>query len=168
MAKSNKPRDLPAGATAVATNRVARRDYTILDSLEVGIQLHGSEVKSLRESRVQLAESYAIIYRRELWLVGLHISAYSHSAAAYAHEPDRRRKLLAHRREIDRWASRLDGEKLALVPLALYFVGGRAKLKLALARGRTQADRRQDIARRDADREAQREMTRSHRRRSDR
>ena len=161
MAKSNKPRDIPAGAATVATNRVARRDFTILDSLEVGIQLRGSEVKSLRESRVQLAESYAIIYRRELWLVGLHISAYSHSATVYAHEPDRRRKLLAHRREIDRWASRLDGEKLALIPLALYFVGGRAKLKLALARGRTRADRRQDVAERDADREAQREVARS-------
>lgn len=163
MAKSNKPRDIPAGATTVATNRVARRDYTILDSLEVGIELRGSEVKSLREQRVQLAESYAIIYRRELWLVGLHISAYSHSAAGYAHETDRRRKLLAHRREIDRWASRLDGEKLALIPLALYFVGGRAKLKLALARGRTRADRRADIAARDADREAQREIARARR-----
>lgn len=161
MARSNKPRDIPAGATTVATNRVARRDYTILDSLEVGIQLRGSEVKSLRESRVQLAESYAIIYRHELWLVGLHISAYSHSAAAFAHEADRRRKLLAHRREIERWESRLDGEKLTLIPLALYFIGGRAKLKLSLARGRTQADRRQDIARRDADREAQREMART-------
>ena len=163
MVKSNKPRDLPAEATAVATNRVARRDYTILDSLEVGIELRGSEVKSLRESKVQLAESYAIVYRGELWLVGLHISAYSHSAAAFAHEPDRRRKLLAHRSEIDRWASRVEREKLALVPLALYFLGGRAKLKLALARGRSQADRRQDIAKRDADREAQRAMSRSHR-----
>ena len=161
MAKSNKGRDIPADATTVATNRVARRDYTILDSLEVGIELRGSEVKSLRESKVQLAESYAIVYRRELWLVGLHISAYSHSAAAFAHEPDRRRKLLAHRREIDRWASRLDGERLALIPLALYFVGGRAKLKLALARGRTRADRRGDIAERDADREARRAMARS-------
>ena len=167
MAKSNKPRDLPAEATAVATNRVARRDYTILDSLEVGIQLRGSEVKALRESKVQLAESYALVYQGELWLAGLHISAYSHSAAAFAHEPDRRRKLLAHRSEIDRWASRLESESLTLVPLALYFVKGRAKLKLALARGRSQADRRQDIAKRDANREAQREMTRSRRRRSD-
>lgn len=163
MAKSNKPRDLPTGATAVATNRVARRDYTILDSLEVGIELRGSEVKSLRESKVQLHESYAIVYRRELWLVGLHISTYSHAATAYAHETDRRRKLLAHRGEIDRWESRLESEKLALVPLALYFVGGRAKLKLALARGRTQRDRRQDIAERDAKREAERAMGRSRR-----
>ena len=123
----------------------------------------GGEVKSLRESKVQLAESYAIVYRGELWLVGLHISTYSHSAAAFAHEPDRRRKLLAHRSEIDRWASRLERENLALVPLALYFLGGRAKLKLALARGRSQADRRQDIAKRDANREAQREMSRSRR-----
>ena len=163
MAKSNKPRDLPPGSTAVATNRVARRDYTILDSLEVGIQLRGSEVKALREAKVQLADSYAIVDGGELWLVGLHISAYSHSANAFAHEPDRRRKLLAHRSEIDRWGSRVDRENLALVPLALYFLNGRAKLKLALARGRTQADRRQDIADRDANQQAQRAMSRDRR-----
>jgi len=163
MAKSNKPRDIPAEATAVATNRVARRDYMILDSLEVGIQLRGSEVKALRESRVQLAESYAIVYAGELWLIGLHISAYSHSANAFAHEPDRRRKLLAHRSEIDRWGSRVERESLTLVPLAIYFLKGRAKLKLALARGRSQADRRRDIAERDASREAQRALSRSRR-----
>ncbi|MDE0066931.1 MAG: SsrA-binding protein SmpB [Acidimicrobiaceae bacterium] len=163
MARSNKPRDLPPGSTAVATNRVARRDYTILDSLEVGIQLRGSEVKALRESKVQLADSYAIVQAGELWLIGLHISAYSHSANAFAHEPDRRRKLLAHRSEIDRWGSRVERENLTLVPLALYFLKGRAKLKLALARGRTRADRRQDIAERDADREAQRAMSRNRR-----
>ena len=166
MAKSQKPRDVPADATVVATNRVARRDYTIIDSLEVAIELRGSEVKALRESKVQLAESYAIVYRRELWLVGLHIATYSHAAAAFAEEPDRGRKLLAHRNEIDRWAARLEREKLALIPLALYFLGGRAKLKLALARGRSQADRRQDIAKRDADREARQAMTRARHRKS--
>ncbi|MDW3218011.1 MAG: SsrA-binding protein SmpB [Acidimicrobiales bacterium] len=161
MAKSQKKRDIPAGATAVATNRAARRDYDILDTLEVGIQLRGSEVKSLRESKVQLAESFAIVYQHELWLVGLHIGAYSHSAGAFGHEPDRRRKLLAHRAEIDRWAARVDREKLTIVPLALYFKDGRAKLEIALGRGRSQADRRHDIAKRDADREAQRAISRS-------
>lgn len=160
MAKSQKKRSVPAGATAVATNRAARRDYDILDTLEVGIMLRGSEVKSLRESKVQLAESYAIVYQGELWLVGLHISAYSHSAAAYAHETDRRRKLLAHRSEIEKWSARVDREKLAIIPLSLYFKDGRAKLEIALARGRSQTDRRQDIAKRDADREAQRAMSR--------
>lgn len=161
MAKSQKKRDIPAGAVAVATNRAARRDYDILDTLEVGIQLRGSEVKSLRESKVQLAEAYAIFFQNEMWLVGLHISAYSHSAGAFGHEMDRRRKLLAHRSEIDRWAARVDREKLAVIPLALYFKDGRAKLEMALARGRSQADRRHDIAKRDADREAQRAMSRT-------
>lgn len=147
----------------VATNRQARRDYDILDTLEVGMVLRGSEVKSLRESRVQLGEAWAQVHRGELWLHGLHISPYSHSAAAFAHEPDRPRKLLAHRDEIERLAPRVDRERLALVPLALYFVNGRAKIDLALARGRTRADRRQDIARRDADREARRAMARSRR-----
>lgn len=163
MAKSQKKRTIPPGATAVATNRAARRDYDILDTLEVGIVLKGSEVKSLRESKVQLADSYAIVYQGELWLVGLHISAYSHSAAAFAHDTDRRRKLLAHRSEIERWASRVDREKLAIIPLALYFKDGKAKLEIALARGRTRADRRHDIAKRDADREAQRAMSRGRR-----
>ena len=160
MAKSQKKRDIPAGATAVATNRVARRDYDILDTLEVGIQLRGSEVKSLRESKVQLADSFVIHYQNELWLVGLHISAYSHSAAAFAHETDRRRKLLAHPDEIERWAPRLDREHLNLVPLALYFLNGRAKLEIALARGKSQTDKRQDIARRDAQRETERALSR--------
>lgn len=161
MAKSQKKRDIPEGAVAVATNRAARRDYDILDTLEVGIQLHGSEVKSLRESKVQLADAFAIVYRSELWLVGLHISAYSHSAAAFGHDPDRRRKLLAHRAEIDRWAARVDRDRLTIVPLAIYFKDGRAKVQVALGRGRSQADRRHDIARRDADREAQRSMARA-------
>ena len=104
---------------------------------------------------------YAIVFQNELWLVGLHIAAYSHSAGAFGHEMDRRRKLLAHRAEIDRWAARVEREKLAIIPLSLYFKDGRAKLEIALARGRSQADRRQDIARRDADREAQRAMSRN-------
>jgi len=164
MAKSQKRRDVPEGAVTVATNRVALRDYEILDTLEVGMVLRGSEVKSLREAKVQLNETYAIFYQNELWLVGLRIAAYSHSGTAFAHDPDRRRKLLAHRSEIDRWSSRCDREHLAIVPLALYFLGGRAKLKLALARGRSKADRRQDIAKRDSQRETQRAVARSRRR----
>ena len=164
MSKSQKKRDIPAGAVAVATNRVARRDYDILDHLECGIMLKGSEVKSLRESRVQLQEAYAIFYQGELWLQGLHITAYSHSAAAFAHDTDRRRKLLAHRSEIERWSSRVNREKLALIPLAVYFREGRAKVDLALARGKKQHDRRQEIAKRDAERDAQRASARAARR----
>ena len=166
MAKSQKPRDVPADASVVATNRRARRDYEVLETLEVGLVLQGSEVKSLRESKVQLAESWARIDCGELWLHNLHISPYSHAAAAFATEPDRVRKLLAHRGEISRLSARLDRERLALVPLALYFLQGRAKLALAVARGRTRADRRTEIARRDADAEAARSMAAARRRRS--
>ena len=158
MAKSQKPRDVPPTASVVATNRRARRDYDVLETLEVGLVLEGSEVKSLREGSVQIAESWARLDRGELWLHNLHISPYSHAAAPFRSEPDRVRKLLAHRREIVRLAARVDQERLALVPLALYFRDGRAKLSLALARGRTRADRRREIAGRDADAEATRAM----------
>ena len=150
----------------VAANRRARRDFDVLETLEVGLALEGSEVKSLREGNVQMAGSWARIDRGELWLHNLHISPYSHAAAPFRPEPDRVRKLLAHRREIQRLASRVDQERLALVPLALYFTEGRAKLTLALARGRTRADRRRDIQQRDADAEAARSMAAARRRRS--
>ena len=166
MAKSQKPRDVPAGASVVATNRRARRNYDVLDTLEVGIVLEGSEVKSLREGNVQIAESWARIDRGELWLHNLHISPYSHASGAFRSDPDRVRKLLAHRREIMRLKSRVDQERLALVPLALYFNEGRAKIALALARGRTRADRRREIASRDADAEAARSMAAARRRRA--
>ncbi|MYH76278.1 MAG: SsrA-binding protein SmpB [Acidimicrobiaceae bacterium] len=166
MAKSQKRRDVPEGASVVATNRRARRNYDILETLEVGLVLQGSEVKSLREGNVQIAESWARIDRGELWLHNLHISPYSHSAASFRSEPDRVRKLLAHRREIQRLASRVDQERLALVPLALYFNEGKAKLALALARGRTRSDRRRDIQQRAADAEAARSMAAARRRRT--
>lgn len=163
MAKSQKKREIPAGAVAVATNRVARRDYDILDEIEFGIVLRGSEVKSLRESKVQLTDTYAIFFQGELWLVGLNISAYSHSSAAFAHETDRRRKLLGHRHQLDEWSRRVDREGLAMIPLALYFKDGRAKVHMALARGKKQHDRRQEIAKRDADRDAARAIARARR-----
>ena len=166
MAKSQKRRDVPEGASVVATNRRARRNYDVLESLEVGLVLQGSEVKSLREGNVQIAESWARIDRGELWLHNLHISPYSHAAASFRSEPDRVRKLLAHRREIQRLASRVDQERLALVPLAFYFNEGKAKLALALARGRTRSDRRRDIQQRDADAEAARSMAAARRRRT--
>jgi SsrA-binding protein len=147
-----------SGPRAVATNRVARRDYEILDTFEAGISLQGSEVKSLREAKVQLAESYARIDDGEVWLLGLHIAPYSHSGAADGHVADRSRKLLLHRNEIDRIRARLDIERLTLVPLSLYFKDGRAKLELGLGRGKRQYDKRQAIARRDADRDAARAM----------
>jgi SsrA-binding protein len=148
-----------AGTRAVATNRQARRDYEILDTFEAGIVLQGSEVKSLREAKVQLAESFARIDRGEIWLVGLHITPYSHSGSADGHELDRQRKLLLHKGEIAKIQARLDQERLTLVPLSLYFKDGRAKLELGIGRGRRQYDKRQVIAKRDAQRDADRAMS---------
>ncbi|MGI9600663.1 MAG: SsrA-binding protein SmpB [Acidimicrobiales bacterium] len=151
--------------TVVATNRAARRDFEILDVYEAGIVLRGSEVKSLRESKVQLNDCYGRIDDGEAWLLGLHIAPYSKSTSeAFGHETDRHRKLLLHRSEIDRIRPRLDQERLTLVPLRLYFQGGRAKVELAVARGKKSIDRRQEIARRDADLDARREMAKANRR----
>ncbi len=145
----------------IASNRQARRDYEILDTLECGIMLRGSEVKALREAKVQLADAYGRIDGREMWLHGLHIASYSHSGGFDSHLPERPRKLLAHRSEIDRLKPRVDQEHLALVPLSMYFKDGRAKVEIALGRGRKQHDKRQAIAQRDAAMEARKAMART-------
>jgi SsrA-binding protein len=145
----------------VASNRQARRDYDILDTVEAGIVLRGSEVKALREAKVQLADAYGKVDGGEVWLHGLHIAGYSHAGRFDSHAPERQRKLLLHRGEIDRLRSRVDQERLALVPLSLYFKDGRAKLELALGRGRRQHDKRQAIAQRDADLEARKAIARA-------
>ena len=147
----------------VLTNRKARHDYLILDTWECGIVLRGSEVKSLRESKVQLADSYARLQDNEVWLIGLHISPYSLASSQGGHEPMRERKLLLHRHEIDRLKARIDQDRLTLVPLALYFKDGRAKVELGLGRGRRSYDKRQAIAKRDADREARRSISQANR-----
>ena len=146
--------------TIVATNRRARRDFEILDTFECGLVLRGSEVKSLRESKVQLGEAYARVREDEVWLHSLHVSPYSHSSEVFGHKADRDKKLLLHRSEIDRIRARVDQERLTLIPLSLYFKDGRAKLELALARRKTKGDKRHDIAQRDADLEARRAMAR--------
>lgn len=148
------------GTKVVATNRRARRDYEILDTWECGIVLQGSEVKSLREAKVQLGDSYARLRDHEIWLVGLHIGQYSMASSQGDHDVSRERKLLLHREEIDRIRARVDQEHLAVVPLSLYFKDGRAKLELGLGKGRRTYDKRQAIAKRDADREAARAMAR--------
>lgn len=153
------------GNRVVASNRQARRDYEIRETYECGLMLQGSEVKSLRESKVQLTDSHARFERGELWLIGLHIAPYSHAQSHSGHIPDRPRKLLLNRNELDRISGKLDREHLALIPLSLYFSGGRAKLELAVARGKKKYDKREDIARRDAEREAQRDGVRSARQR---
>ena len=131
----------------------------MLDSIEAGISLKGSEVKSMREAKVTLADAFGRLDDSgEMWLLGLHVAPYSHSGQADSHEPDRPRKLLLHRHEIDRWRPRVDQDRLSLIPLSLYLKGGRVKVEMALARGRKSHDKREAIARRDADREAAKAM----------
>lgn len=154
----------PTGTEVVATNRQARRNYELGESVECGIVLHGSEVKSLRESKVQLAEAWADVDSGEVWLNGLHVAPYSHAQSHSGHDPVRRRKLLLHRHQIDRLRHRMQTERLTLVPLSLYFKEGRLKVELALGKGRNTVDKRDELAKRDAAREVQREIARSRRR----
>ncbi|MFM8626774.1 MAG: SsrA-binding protein SmpB [Actinomycetota bacterium] len=144
----------------LASNRKARHDYAILDVVEAGIVLHGSEVKSLRAGQVQIADAYARVIDGEVWLDGVHISPYQYAVGVGSHDPDRPRKLLLHRDEIERLADRVARERLSLVPLAFRLVDGRVKVDLALARGRRREDKRQVIAERDVKREIQRALGR--------
>ena len=154
----------PKGTKVVATNRRARHDYDIVETFECGIVLTGSEVKSIRDGKIQLKDSYARVQDGEMWLHGVHISPYVYAHGTDGHDPDRPRKLLLHRAEIDELMGRTQQESLTLVPLSVYFKDGRAKVELAVARGRRQYDKRQAIAKRDADREAARAMAQARRR----
>ena len=144
----------------VATNRRARRNYSILDTYEAGMVLLGSEVKSLRAGKLELKDSYADIRGGEAFLVGAHISPYDFAREG-GHDPERERKLLLHRREIDRMASAVAEKGLTLVPLQVYFKDGKAKVELALAKGKTGVDKRRTLR----DREHAREIERATRRR---
>jgi SsrA-binding protein len=148
MAKGEKP---------IAENRKARRDYHFLERLEAGLALTGSEVKSLRAGKASLQQAYADVREGEAWLVGAHIDTYE-QAGMTNHEPDRDRKLLLHRREIDSLYGKVREKGLTLVPVRLYFKNGRAKVELALARGKDVRDKRRDIAKREADRQIERAM----------
>lgn len=146
----------------VTTNRRARHDYQILDSFEAGLVLEGSEVKSLRDGKANLKDAYGLVREGELWLVGAYIAPYSFSRLG-GHEPERTRKLLMHRREIDRIAGKLAEQGLTLVPLRIYFRQGRAKVELGLARGRRNVDKRDAIREREQKREMERALRRSRR-----
>jgi SsrA-binding protein len=148
------------GTKLIASNRKARHDFAIVDVYEAGIVLQGSEVKSLREGAVQLADAYVRVDRGEAWLEGVHIAPYQFAHGVGAHDPMRRRKLLLNKDEIERLAARMGQERLALVPLSLYFKDGRAKVELGLGKGRTKGDKRQAIAAKDAQREIDREVGR--------
>jgi len=142
-----------SGDRVVATNRRARYDYEILETLECGIMLTGSEVKSLREGTAQITEAYARIDDGELWLFQMHIPPWAFAVGFGSHDPDCQRKLLVHRNELKDLHDQTQTQPLTIVPLKLYFKDGRAKVELALARGKKQQDRRQTLAKRDAERE---------------
>jgi SsrA-binding protein len=139
----------------VATNRRARHDYAIVDTYEAGLVLLGSEVKSLREGHIQLKDSYATIEDGEAYLIGAHIAPYGYARDG-GHEPERPRKLLLHKREIGRLAGTLAEKGLTLIPLQVYFKDGKAKVELAVAKGKRTVDKREDIRKRDAEREMDR------------
>lgn len=141
----------------ITVNRKAQHDYHILERVEAGIVLTGTEIKAIRDGRVNLRDAYARPERGEMWLVGSHIGPYA-AAGRFNHEPGRRRKLLLHRKQILELAREVEEKGLTLVPLRLYLKSGRAKVELALARGRRQYDRRQAIARREAEREMRRAL----------
>ncbi|MDQ1674142.1 MAG: SsrA-binding protein [Frankiaceae bacterium] len=148
-----------SGRKSIAQNRRARHDYEVLDTNEAGLVLQGTEVKSLREGRANLTDAFAQIDNGEAWLHNVHIPEYT-QGTYNNHNPRRRRKLLLHSEEIERLVGKTRESGLTLVPLALYWLDGRAKVEIALARGKRAYDRRQDLAERDASREMQRALGR--------
>jgi SsrA-binding protein len=147
----------PQGEKTIADNRRARHEYQLLERVEAGLVLTGTEVKSLRAGRVTLPQAYAEIRDGEAWLHGLSIAVYA-QGGHWNHEPDRPRKLLLHRREIDSLYGKVREQGLTLVPTRLYFKNGRVKVELAVARGKHVRDRRRDIAERDAKRSMERAL----------
>ena len=146
-----------SGERLIVDNRRARHDYHLLERVEAGLVLTGTEVKSLRDGRASLQQAYADIRGEEAWLVGAHISVYEQGNIAN-HDPDRDRKLLLHKKELASLAGKVAQRGLTLVPTKLYFKNGRAKVELALARGKEQRDKRRDIAKREADRQMERAL----------
>lgn len=147
------------GTKLIADNRRARFDYELLDRVEAGLVLTGSEVKSARAGHVQLGQAYADIRDGEAWLVGASIAEYG-DGGAFGHQPDRDRKLLLHRGEIDSLYGKVRERGLTLIPTRMYFKDGRVKVELAIARGRERADKRRAIAERDARRQMERALKR--------
>lgn len=141
----------------IVDNRKARHDYHLLDRMEAGLALTGTEVKSLREGRADLARAYATVRDGEVWLVGMHISPYE-AGSTGSHDPDRDRKLLLHRREISSLIGKVKERGLTLVPTRLYFKDGRAKVEIAVAKGKELHDKRRDLAKREADRAIERAL----------
>ncbi len=158
-AKPGAKKQDPLKKQIVASNRKARHNYAILDVYEAGVALVGTEVKSLREGQASMADAFATIDDGEIWLRNLHIPEYHHGTWTN-HAVRRNRKLLLHRKEIDNLVGKIKDGNLTLVPLSLYFIEGKVKVELALARGKQAHDKRQDMAKRDAEREVTRELGR--------
>src|SRR5690349_22197578 len=151
------------GQKVIASNRKARHDYTVLDTYEAGVVLMGTEVKSLREGRASLVDAFATVDDGEVWLRNLHIPEYVQGTWTN-HTPRRTRKLLLHRKEIERLIGKTKESGLSLVPLALYFKDGKVKVEIALAKGKKSYDKRQSLAKRDAQREISRAAGRARKR----
>jgi SsrA-binding protein len=150
--KGRKP-----GGPDIATNRQARFRYELLERFETGIALQGSEVKSLRDGKANLKDAYGLVRDGEVWLHNMHIAPYG-PAAGEGHDPERPRKLLMHKREIERLIGKTQERGLTLVPTRIYFSGPRAKVELALARGKEQRDKRDSIRDREQKRDMEREL----------
>jgi SsrA-binding protein len=150
-------RDMAGGTKLISENRRARHDYNLLERFEAGLVLTGTEVKSLREGHATLQRAFAELRDGEAWLIGAHIPEYTQGNLAN-HDPDRDRKLLLRRREIDSLLGKVQQRGLTIVPTKLYFKDGRVKVELALARGKEARDKRRDLAERDARRQIEREL----------
>jgi SsrA-binding protein len=146
-------------STAVATNRKARHDYEILETIEAGMSLQGSEIKSIRSGQINIKEGYVLIEYNQAWLIDVHISPYD-PASRMNHDPVRKKRLLLHKKEIRKLQESQQLKGLAIVPLRVYLKGGLAKIELGVGRGLKHYDKRQKIAKRDAEREMQKMLKR--------
>jgi SsrA-binding protein len=158
MAKKDKSTDSPRGGDRlIITNRRAYHDYFVEETLEAGVALVGSEIKSVRAGQVQLRDSYVTIRDGEAWMIGVHIAGYS-QASYQDHDPRRDRKLLLHRQEIKRWRIKAEQRGYTIVPLKMYLKDNRAKVEIGLARGKHTYDKRETIAKRDSERDLRRAL----------
>ncbi len=162
MAKTRAGQAQATGEAAektVVTNRQARHDYFIVETVEAGLALTGTEIKSIRAGRLNLRDAYARVDGGEAWLIGMHVSPYEQAGGYFQHDPLRPRKLLLHRREIERLIGSTTEKGLTLVPTRVYFAGPWAKVELALARGKDRGDRRRDLREREQRREIERALS---------
>ena len=158
MPKKDRPPSVVRGADRlISTNRKAYHDYFVDETLEAGLVLVGSEIKSIRAGQVNLRDSYVTLRSGEAWLIGAHIAGYT-EASYQDHDPRRDRKLLLHRREITKWRSKVEQRGFTMVPLKLYLKNNRAKVEIALVRGKHTYDKREAIAQRDSERDLRREL----------